>query len=57
MRKVFDEIIEELEIEINWAKTHGSDKSCRDGRVSGLATAMRIIKRIVNKYCKEGKDE
>lgn len=35
----------ELEEESEWAKTHGTDKSFRKGRISGLRTAIRIVRK------------
>ena len=35
--------IEELDKEIEWASTHGTDKAFRQGRLSGLLTAKRIL--------------
>ena len=39
-----DAVIGEIEYEIKWAETHGTDKSFRNGRVSGLLTAIRIVR-------------
>lgn len=43
-------MLDELEIEMEWAKKHGKDKSFKDGRVDGLEIATRIVKRLSNKY-------
>lgn len=39
-----DAVVREIEKEIEWAQTHGTDKSFRDGRLSGLCTAIRIVR-------------
>lgn len=38
-------VVKELEEEIEWAKTHGTDKLFREGRISGLLTAIRIVRK------------
>lgn len=37
-------VVEQLEKEIEWAKCHGNDKAFRQGRISGLKTAIRLVK-------------
>ena len=43
-RKPMDRIVEQLEEEVKWAETHGTDKKFRHGRISGLLTAQRLVK-------------
>lgn len=43
-RKPIDKIVEQLEEEVIWANTHGTDAMFRQGRVSGLLTAKRFVK-------------
>ena len=43
-RKPIDRIVEQLEEEVKWAETHGTDKKFRHGRISGLLTAQRLVK-------------
>jgi hypothetical protein len=38
-----EHVLEELEKEVEWTSTHGTDKMFRDGRLSGLRTAKRIV--------------
>ena len=51
----FKSMVEELDVEIEWAKTHGTDASFRKGRISGLSTAKRVISRIAKHYTDDGK--
>lgn len=39
-----DSVVREIEEEIEWAATHRTNKNFRDGRISGLRTAIRIVK-------------
>lgn len=44
-----EEILRKLETELEWTKTHGKDERFREGRVSGLLTAIRFLKEGANK--------
>lgn len=38
-------VVAELEEEITWAENHGLNENFRKGRISGLRTAIRIVRK------------
>lgn len=50
IQTIFKEMLDELEIEMEWAKKYGKNESFKTGRVSGLETATKIIKRLSTQY-------
>lgn len=53
MQTEFAKMIDELEVESEWARTHGTNKAFQEGRLSGLATAKHIIEREARAYNKK----
>lgn len=57
MQDIFSKVLEELEVESAWARKHCKDPSHRQGRISGLETAKRIIAREARIYNEKQKDK